>query len=433
MLSRTYSQLNYDDRLFIEEKLNIKDITLKQISSSLHRDGKTIREEIRNNRFISIPGNRRNKCGLQESCDKVRLCTHCVNGQCRYCRHQNCNELCGDFTGEPVCPRVQRFPYVCSNCQNLSSCKLPKFFYKAEKAQANRDNNVRKNKYGPQKSPEEMKKIISVFEEGIPNGKAPDILIHENNLNISTSTSYRYIHQRNMGNVMPVDLKRAVRYKQQDRRKVNRTRIDYDYLNGRRYEDFCNILPDLDPAVNIWEMDTVEGKKGTKKCALSLLYRKTNLQLYFLLEEKTMLEVQRVMDGIKEFLGAGLFAQTFAIILTDNGSEFHDPINLETDPQTGEKLISIYYCRPRHSEQKGKCEKNHEHFREMVPKGTSMDELSKKDMRYVSNNVNNYCRRKLNYKSPYELSVNLLPKKVLALNNLSYLPPGQVKLIPITR
>jgi IS30 family transposase len=278
-----------------------------------------------------------------------------------------------------------------------------------------------------------MKKIISVFEEGIPNGKAPDILIHENNLNISTSTSYRYIHQRNMGNVMPVDLKRAVRYKQQDRRKVNRTRIDYDYLNGRRYEDFCNILPDLDPAVNIWEMDTVEGKKGTKKCALSLLYRKTNLQLYFLLEEKTMLEVQRVMDGIKEFLGAGLFAQTFTIILTDNGSEFHDPINLETDPQTGEKLISIYYCRPRHSEQKGKCEKNHEHFREMVPKGTSMDELSKKDMRYVSNNVNNYCRRKLNYKSPYELSVNLLPKKVLALNNLSYLPPGQVKLIPITR
>ena len=61
MLSRTYSQMNYDDRLFIEEKLNIKDITLKQISSSLHRDGKTIREEIRNNRFISISGNRKRR------------------------------------------------------------------------------------------------------------------------------------------------------------------------------------------------------------------------------------------------------------------------------------------------------------------------------------------------------------------------------------
>jgi len=278
-----------------------------------------------------------------------------------------------------------------------------------------------------------MKKIISVFEEGIPNGKAPDILIHENNLNISTSTSYRYIHQRNMGSVMAVDLKRAVRYKRQDRSKVKPTPIDYDYLKGRRYEDFCRVLPDLDSTVNIWEMDTVEGKKGTKKCALSLLYRKTNLQLYFLLEEKTMLEVQRVMDGIKKYLGAELFAQTFTIILTDNGGEFHDPLNLETDPETGDKLISIYYCRPRHSEQKGKCEKNHEHFREIVPKGSSMEGLSMKDMRYISNNVNNYCRKKLNYKSPYELSVNLLPKKVLALNNLSYLAPGQVKLIPITK
>lgn len=433
MLSSTYKQMTYEDRVFIEERLNVRDITLKQISSSLGRDDKTIREEIRNNRYISIAGNRKNKCGNQENCDKVRLCTHCVSGQCRFCRHQKCNELCEEFTREPVCPRVQRFPFVCSNCPNLSSCKLPKFFYKAEKAQANRDNNVRKHKYGPQKSPEEMRRIISVFEEGIPNGKAPDILIHENDLPISTSTTYRYIHQRNMGNVMAVDLKRSVRYRKQDRSKVKLTPIDYDYLNGRRYEDFCSILPELDPTVNIWEMDTVEGKKGTKKCALSLLYRKTNLQLYFLLEEKTMLEVQRVLDGIKVFLGDELFRHTFTVILTDNGGEFHDPISLETDPETGEKLISIYYCRPRHSEQKGKCEKNHEHFREMIPKGTSMDGLSRKDMRYVSNNVNNYCRKKLGYKSPYEQSVSLLSKKVLALNELTYLSPGQVKLIPITK
>jgi hypothetical protein len=27
------------------------------------------------------------------------------------------------------------------------------------------------------------------------------------------------------------------------------------------------------------------------------------------------------------------------VILTDNGSEFSDPLRIETDPQTGEKLI----------------------------------------------------------------------------------------------
>ena len=433
MASNMYKHMDYEDRKIIEEQLNVKGITLKQVGLTLNRDGKTIREEIKNHRYPWIPANRRNKCGRQAECTKVRLCTHCVKGQCAFCGYQNCNELCEDFISVPVCPRIYRFPFVCSNCPDLLSCKLPKYFYKAQKAQAERDNNVREWKCGPQKSAEDMKKIISVFEEGIPNGIAPDILIHNNNLNISTTTAYRYIHNRNMGSVKAVDLKRSVRYKPQDRSKPKVTPVDYDYLHGRRYEDFCNIFPDLTPSVNIWEMDTVEGKKGTSKCSLSLLHRKSNLQLYFLLEEKTMLEVQRVFDGMKEFLGTALFIQTFSIILTDNGSEFRDPINLETDPYTGEKLISIYYCRPRRSDDKAKCEKNHEHFREMVPKGTSMQELSKKDMRYISNNVNNYCRKELGYKSPYELAVSLLSKKVLALNNLNHLPHDQIKLIPITK
>ena len=54
-----------------------------------------------------------------------------------------------------------------------------------------------------------------------------------------------------------------------------------------------------------------------------------------------MLEVQHIFEKIKDFLGSDLFAITFPIILTDNGSEFHDPLSLENDADTGEKLISI--------------------------------------------------------------------------------------------
>lgn len=67
---------------------------------------------------------------------------------------------------------------------------------------------------------------------------------------------------------------------------------------------------------------------------------------------------------------------TFPVIITNNGSEFNDPLSLETDAYTGEKLVSIYYCKPRRSDQKGKCEKIHEHFRECVPKGKSMNTLT---------------------------------------------------------
>ena len=433
MPSGNYSHMSYDDRMFIESQLNISDISLKLIAASLGRDCKTIREEIRKHRYVFIQANRRNKCGRQSICAKRRLCTHCASGLCKLCHHNNCNELCSDFISEPVCSRVQRFPFVCSNCPDLSSCKMPKFFYKAEKAQAEYRKNITDWKTGPRKSAEDMKNIISVFEDGIPRGIAPDILIHRNYLNISTSTAYRYIHLHHMGAIIPLSLKRAVGYKEQDRSKPKPVPINYDFLNGRRYQDFCNIFLDLDPTTNIWEMDTVLGKKGTRKCVLSLLHRKTNLQLFFLLDECSMLEVQRVFDGIRSFLGQELFKHTFTIILTDNGSEFHDPISIEVDPDSGEKLISVFFCHPRRSDEKGKCEKNHEHFREMVPKGVDMSPLSRKDIRYVSNNVNNYARKELDYRSPFEIACNLLNKKVLELNKLSFIPIKDVKLTPIIR
>ena len=179
-------------------------------------------------------------------------------------------------------------------------------------------------------------------------------------------------------------------------------------------------------------MDTIIGKQGKhEKCVLSLLHTRLNLQLYYLLKEKSMLEVQHIFEKIKDFLGSDLFAITFPIILTDNGSEFHDPLSLETDADTGEKLISIYYCKTRRSDQKGKCEKNHEHFRECVPKSKSMNSLIRKDINYISNMVNNCPRRSLNYSSPINITTLSLNEKVLSLNKLKCLNIQRVQLTPI--
>ena len=70
--------MNHDDRIVIEDSLNIPGITLKQISSRLGRDGKTVREEIKKHRYISVPANRRNKCGKRphpRSCNDTNLST----------------------------------------------------------------------------------------------------------------------------------------------------------------------------------------------------------------------------------------------------------------------------------------------------------------------------------------------------------------------
>jgi transposase len=172
-------------------------------------------------------------------------------------------------------------------------------------------------------------------------------------------------------------------------------------------------------------MDTLEGKKGGS-AVLSLLFTKTNLQLYFKISTICIEEVNRIFNGIRRHLGNDLFKETFGCILTDRGKENRDPVSIETDPESGEVLTRVFYCDAQRSEQKGKCEKNHEHFREMIPKGRNMDRFGQKTIDHVSLQVNNYPRGSLNYHSPLSCTMNLLNKKVFELNNLQLIPTKKV-------
>ena len=44
-----------------------------------------------------------------------------------------------------------------------------------------------------------------------------------------------------------------------------------------------------------------------------------------------------------------------------------------------------------------------------------MNQLTQKDINFISNQVNNYVRKKLNYHSPYEIARMVLNEKVLDL------------------
>lgn len=285
---------------------------------------------------------------------------------------------------------------------------------------------------GPRKSEAEMKTIVKAFQCNIHKKQSIDTIIHTSHLNLSTSTAYRYIREHHIPGIANIDLKRQVRYIQRRSSRHHLLSIDYDFLEGRRYEDFLAALEMMGSDVNIWEMDTIIGKKGhEEKCVLSLLHRRSNLQLYFLLQHKDMFEVTYIFDSIKRFLGSELFRDTFTIILTDNGAEFRDPLSLETEPETGERLVRIYFARPRRSDDKGKCEKNHEHFREKVPKGYSMDSLTKHDINFISNQVNNYVRKQLNCQSPYAIAKLVLNEKALDLSRLHFISPKAVDLTPL--
>lgn len=51
--------------------------------------------------------------------------------------------------------------------------------------------------------------------------------------------------------------------------------------------------------------------------------------LAFLLDDKTSNSVLKMFNWLESILGNELFEKTFPIILTDNGSEFSNPLSLE--------------------------------------------------------------------------------------------------------
>ena len=63
---------------------------------------------------------------------------------------------------------------------------------------------------------------------------------------------------------------------------------------------------------------------------------------------------------------------------------------------------NVFYCDPSAPYQKGACEVNHELIHRILPKGSSFDDLTQKDIFLMMDHINSYKRKKLNNRSPYE-------------------------------
>ena len=408
---------SFKERRIIETYLN-QGAKLSTIAREIAKDDRTVSKEVKKHRYLHVRTYARNKCGFQDLCVKTRLCTVCVSGVCKYCSVNKCSEICDDFQEEPHCKRTTKFPFVCNGCSKLKDCSLPKYFYKADSAQREYVENVSAHKRGPRMTAVQLAALDKTLKEGIKKNQSIEVILQTNDIDIAPSTVYRYIDGNHLS-IKNIDLKRKVAYRQRYTSKPKAKPINYEYLKGRTLTVFHDFLIE-NPTANIWQMDTVEGMKGkNEKAVLSLLHTRTNLQLYFLIRSISQECVIQVFDDIKRALGDDCFKETFESILTDNGSEFKDPLMIESSMSTGEKLTNVFFCEARRSDQKAKCEKNHVHFRECVPKGISMNPLDFKKLCFVSNQVNNYTRKSLGFNSPYKIASDILNKKVLELNRLS--------------
>ena len=281
-------------------------------------------------------------------------------------------------------------------------------------------NLLSTSRQGPNISDEELTELDNLVSPALKDGQSISHIFDTQEIPCCKTTLYNYV-SANLLTARNIDLPRKVRIS--SRKAKRSTPKNSAIRNGRTYQDFQKYLLD-NPDTSVVEMDTVEGKKGGK-VLLTFLFRNSKLMLAFIMDDKTSNSVLKVFNWLEN----ELFEKTFPVILTDNGSEFSNPLSLEFNNE-GIGRTRIFFCDPSASYQKGAIEKNHEFIRYVLPKGTSFDEFTQKDITKMINHINSYSRTSLNHNTPFDLASLLLDKRVIKKLDLTKVPANEIQLKP---
>ncbi|VLU51401.1 transposase, ISSmi3 [Streptococcus pneumoniae] len=319
------------------------------------------------------------------------------------------------------CPLLDKAPFVCNGCpKRRQNCGFKKIFYLAKQAQKQYEQTLVESREGTPLNSKTFWEMDKVISDGVKKGQHIYHILKTHNLDVISSTVYRHIRKGYLS-IAPIDLARAVKFK--DRRKSKLPSIPKEAKKGRSYEDFQNYLA-LNQLDSWLEMDTVMGRMGGK-VLLTFNLSFCNFIFARLLDNKTALEVTKHLYDIKNTLHQADkdFFQLFPVILTDNGGEFARVDDIEMDVRGESKL---FFCDPNRSDQKGRIEKNHTLIRDILPKGTSFDNLTQKDINLVCSHVNSVKRAALNGKSAYELFAFTYGEEIPKLLGISKIPAEDV-------
>ncbi len=423
--------LTYEDRLIIAQRLR-ENASFGSIGEELGKDRTTIAKEIKKysyDRKSGRPGYPYNPCKHRSICKAKKVCgasacTHPSAYKCSLC--SECYLHCPDFE-EDICMVKSKPPYVCNGCQQLPKCTLLKRIYDPADAHELAHKSISESRTGILSNEDDITRINRLITPLVRNGQSLHQIYvnHVDELMCSEKTLYNYVDAC-LFDIRNIDLPRKVKYR--PRYKETEFKVDRGCRLGRSYLDFQKYLEEH-PDSNVVQMDTVIGRVGGK-CLLTIHFVETSLMLAFLRDANTSASVLHIIDVLDRVLGTQSFDKLFQVILTDNGSEFSNPKAIEYREVSPMHRSNIFYCDPSAPYQKGSCEVNHELIRRVLPKGTSFDDLTQKDIFLMMNHINSYKRKKLNNRSPYEAFSFYYGEELLRKLGCSPVAAGDIILKP---
>lgn len=383
------------------QKYISKGLSCAEMALRLGKDPTSVSREIKRNRVSDGHAHGKGKpslrCANFSSCEREGLCGGCAGFRCRTRMGCDCTTKCPDFA-EERCPRTARFPHVCNGCDEYRRCRFERFTYTSKVAQAKADVAASEPRRGIDLTGAQLAELDSLLTPLMLKGQSLNqiYMAHADEVPCTLRSLYTHVNRGEVG-AGRMGMIDAVRRKPRKRAAPARGgRVPRASLEGRSWEDYLELSEDEREAR--WEMDTVLGcAGGSRACLLTLLHRRTRLQLALLLDSCTQDAVAAALDALSGLPSSPFAPGAGAVVLTDNGSEFFGAEAVEAGGRA-----RLFYCESCKSWQKGAAEKNHVYYRRIWPKGADSAVLDRGKAALMASHVNSTPRAVLGGISPIE-------------------------------
>lgn len=398
--------LTLSQRIILEKSLDGKS-SLRKIAREVGCSRSTIVREIKAYRFdkddsVHYYGGF-NTCVYKKTCKRVNVCPgrsknsnipKCTSIACGNCH--KCNKYCLKYMPERCDLFYRKAPFVCTGCPLLEKCPYIHTYYSAERAHKLARERWGEAHAGANISKEELLEMVDLLEPLLKQGLSISAICaaFPGRFTVCTKTIYNYINKRIITDIKRGDMPRSCRIRPRNKEKTPFHKVNAKCRENREMTQF-NMYMQLHPDANVWELDTLEGRKGGK-VIITLICRNSRMMIASLVGHKNAESVVEVFRQIHKVLGDALFKEIFEVVLTDNGPEFSDPISIES------LGASVFYCDPGTPQQKGRIERNHFEVRKILEKGVHFNDITQIDVNLVLSHVNSYRRKCLGWKTPFE-------------------------------
>ena len=308
-----------------------------------------------------------------------------------------------------ICPKIKRWPYVCTNCKNrYKECPYNKFIYNAKSAQEKADYKLKMSRKGLDVTTDEFKEIDNIIKVGVDNNKSIYQIMIENkdSINKSITTLYRYINKGYL-TTSRMDLPYAVKYK---KRKHNKK---YDYSEnkkidrtGHTYLDYLAYIH-KNPGIYVWQLDFLGAIKADNNNILSFILPNLQFILLAIIYKPNSKKIVELFDKLEEKIGTQNFIDLIPVILTDRDPSFTDIEGICFSKITGEERCKLFFCDPYVSNQKPNVENINKQLRLFFPKKSSVDKYTRADIKQINYTLLNKPLKSLDSYTPKDAFISV--------------------------